>query len=128
MAKPETRTYTESEGQNINLISNGTKITGDIFTDGDIRVDGELKGNMRVKGRLVIGASGKIEGEISCKNIEISGMVKGKVNATDLLSMKASAKINGEIVAGKLSVEPGSMFTGNCTMGNQPENEPAKIK
>ncbi|NQU86135.1 MAG: polymer-forming cytoskeletal protein [Mariniphaga sp.] len=127
MAKTISRMNNESEGQNINLVSNGTKITGDIITEGDIRIDGELKGNIKAKGRLVVGANGKIEGEILCNNIEISGQVKGKINAKDLLSMKASSKISGEIITGKLSVEPGSVFTGNCIMGNQ-SDDPAKIK
>ena len=121
MAKTMTRSGNETEGQNINLVSSGTKITGDIFTEGDIRIDGELKGNIKAKGRLVVGANGRIEGEITCNNIEVSGEVKGKIKVTELLSMKASSKIQGEIVTGKLSVEPGSVFTGNCTMGNQPD-------
>ncbi|MBN2773848.1 MAG: polymer-forming cytoskeletal protein [Prolixibacteraceae bacterium] len=121
------RMNNEPQGQNINLISSGTKITGDIVAEGDIRIDGELKGNVKAKGRLVVGASGKIEGEIVCNNIEISGQVKGKIGAKELLSMKSSSKISGEIITGKLSVEPGSVFTGTCTMGNQAD-EPAKIK
>jgi len=127
MAKTVSRLNNDSETQNINLISKGTKITGDIASEGDIRIDGELKGNIIVKGRLVVGSSGKIDGEIACKNIEVSGEVKGKIKANELLSMKSVSKINGEIVTGKLSVEPGSVFTGTCTMGSQ-SNEPAKSK
>jgi cytoskeletal protein CcmA (bactofilin family) len=128
MAKPISRSYNESEGQSINIISNGTKITGDVSAEGDIRIDGELKGNIIAKGRLVVGSSGKIEGEISCKNIEVSGEVKGKITATELLTMKSMAKVYGDIMAGKLSVEPGSVFTGTCTMGSQANNANEKIK
>jgi cytoskeletal protein CcmA (bactofilin family) len=127
MAKPESRSYNEAEGQSINLISNGTKIVGDISTEGDIRIDGDLKGNIRAKGRLVVGASGKIEGDITCRNIEISGEVKGKIAVAELLAMRATSKIQGEIMTAKLSVEPGSVFSGTCTMGTQ-ANEPPKTK
>jgi cytoskeletal protein CcmA (bactofilin family) len=126
MSKPVTRSF-EPEGQKINLISSGTKITGDISAEGDIRIDGELKGNIRAKGRLVIGTSGKIEGEVTCNNIEVSGEVKGKIISDDLLSMKSTAKISGEIMTGKLSVEPGSLFTGTCMMGGK-SNDPNKSK
>lgn len=126
MSKPVSRPF-EPEGQKINLISSGTKITGNILAEGDIRIDGELKGNIQAKGRLVIGASGKIEGEIMCNNIEVSGEVKGKITTDELLSMKSTAKINGEIVAGKLAVEPGSVFIGNCSMGGK-TNDPSKPK
>lgn len=117
MAKQTTKPYSEDQGQSINIISNGTTIKGDISAKGDIRIDGELIGNIEAKGRLVIGSSGKVEGEINCNNIEVSGYIKGKITVPEMLNMKSTAKIYGEIIAGKLSVEPGSLFTGTCTMG-----------
>jgi len=117
----------ESQNQSINILSEGTKIKGDIIANGDIRIDGELIGNISAKGRLVIGPKGKIEGQIMCNNIEISGYVKGKVTASELINMKSTSQITGDIIAGKLSVEPGSMFSGSCVMnGTKPLNDPAK--
>ena len=120
-------TNSESISQSINIISEGTKIKGDVLANGDIRIDGELMGNISAKGRLVIGPKGRIEGQILCNNIEISGYVKGKITASELINMKSTSQIVGDIVAGKLSVEPGSMFSGSCIMnGTKPLNEPAK--
>jgi cytoskeletal protein CcmA (bactofilin family) len=122
-------TYSEPQGQSINIINEGTLIKGDVVAGGDIRIDGVLTGNIEAKGRLVIGPKGKVEGEIVCSNIEISGYIKGKINVSELLTMKASAQIFGDINAGKLAVEPGSVFTGTCTMGgSKPKDEPAKAK
>lgn len=123
MSKPVTKTLNEPETQLINIISKGTRIVGDIVSEGDLRFDGDLKGTIHAKGRLVIGAPGIINGEISCSNIEISGVVDGKITATDMLTMKETAKIHGEILVGKLAVEPGSVFTGNCKMDGQQRNE-----
>lgn len=124
MSKPLVKPYGESQSQSVNLISEGTKIKGDVLSNGDIRIDGELYGNIAVKGRLVIGPNGKIEGQINCGNIETSGYIKGKVTASELLSMKSSAQIQGDIVVGRLSVEPGSLFSGTCVMnGTQPVDE-----
>lgn len=122
--KMNQKPYPETPSQNINLISTGTKITGDIHSDGDIRIDGYLKGNIKSKGRLVIGSSGSIEGEILCTNIEVSGNFKGKISAAELLTLKSTAVVSGDIVATKLSVEPGSLFTGTCQMGPSPEKTP----
>jgi cytoskeletal protein CcmA (bactofilin family) len=116
MAK-QTTNYGENTSQSINIINEGTIIKGDIMANGDIRIDGELVGNIEAKGRLVIGPNGKVDGEINCNNIEVSGYIKGKVKVSEMLTMKASAKIYGDLVAGKLSVEPGSLFTGTCSMG-----------
>ena len=117
----------ESPNQSINIISEGTKIKGDIIANGDIRIDGELLGNISAKSKLVIGPNGKIEGQIICNNIEISGYIKGKVTASELINMKSTSQIVGDISAGKLSIEPGAVFSGSCVMnGPKPANEPEK--
>ena len=129
MAKQATKPYGEIQNQSINIISEGTVIKGDISSAGDIRIDGTLNGNIEAKGRLVIGPKGKVEGEVNCNNIEVSGYIKGKITVSELLNMKSSAKINGDIIAGKLSVEPGSLFTGTCTMGGEKtQHETPKTK
>lgn len=103
-------------GTAVNLISQGTEITGDVKSTGDIRIDGVLNGNMVTKGKVVIGATGRVKGEVECKNSEVSGLIDGKITVTQLLNLKASSKINGTIVTSKLSIEPGAVFTGNCAM------------
>jgi len=105
--------------QVINLIAKGTQLTGDLASDGDLRVDGEIIGNLETKGRLVIGASGRIEGDISCKSSEIAGTHKGKLFVAELLSLKASSNVTGDIVTGRLSIEPGAYFAGTCTMSDE---------
>ena len=115
--------YNENEmtSNNINLISQGTEITGDVICNGDLRIDGNLTGNISSKGKIVIGETGKIKGEISCKNSDISGFVEGKVTVNELLSIKTAARINGDITTSKLAIEPGARFTGYCEMSNEQE-------
>jgi cytoskeletal protein CcmA (bactofilin family) len=124
--KMSQKTPQESISQNINIISQGTKIAGDISAEGDIRIDGYLKGNIRSKGKLVIGGTGAVEGEIDCVIIEVSGKVKGKISASDLLTMKSTAMVSGEITTQKLAVEPGSLFSGTCRMGQTAEKAPVE--
>ncbi|HSY77320.1 MAG TPA: polymer-forming cytoskeletal protein, partial [Bacteroidia bacterium] len=70
------------------------------------------------QGKLVIGPTGKIDGDISCQNAEVHGVINGKITVTELLSLKASSKLLGDIVVGKLAIEPGAQFSGSCVMGN----------
>ena len=107
----------DSTATSINLIGNGTTITGDIKSNGDLRIDGTLKGNLSISGKLVVGSSGNIEGNVICQNADISGEIHGKVTVSELLSLKASAKLLGDIVTGKISIEPNATFTGTCNMG-----------
>ncbi len=111
----------------VNLISQGTEITGDIKSTGDIRIDGVLNGNLVTKGKVVIGPTGRIKGEVECKNSEVSGVIDGKISVTQLLNLKVSSKINGTIITNKLSIEPGAIFTGNCSMKDG-ENGGAPVK
>jgi len=106
----------ETENHTINLIGTGTTIDGNINSNGDIRIDGTLKGNLSTKGKVIVGDTGKISGEVNCKNFEVEGSVDGKVNVSDLLSLRSRSKILGDINTSKLAIEPGAIFTGKCDM------------
>lgn len=108
--------YIEQENHAINLIGVGTEIKGDIESTGDIRFDGILKGNLKTKGKVVIGSTGSVKGEITCKNSDIEGKVEGKINVQELLSLKANSVLLGDLVAKRLAIEPGARFTGYCNM------------
>ncbi len=106
----------EMENHTINLIGTGTIIEGNIVSNGDIRIDGNLKGNLTTKGKVIIGDTGKVSGEVNCKNFEVEGSVDGKVIVAELLSLRAKSKILGDIITSKLAIEPGAVFTGKCDM------------
>lgn len=106
----------ENSSNNINLIGYGTEIIGDIICSGDLRIDGMLNGNLTVKGKIVVGETGKIKGEVSCKNSDVSGTIDGKLTVAELLSLKSTSKVIGDISTSKLAIEPGSKFIGYCDM------------
>jgi len=109
--------YNNQSPERLNRIVEGTHIEGDIKSDSNIRIDGYLKGTITVKGRLVLGTTGKIDGNINCKNADLEGKLNGKIEVDELLSLKSTAKLQGEISTNKLSIEPGAIFSGNCKMG-----------
>lgn len=108
---------TESNASSINLIGAGTVVEGDIKSNGDLRIDGTVYGNIISKARVVVGATGVIEGDVSSQNADISGTIRGKTTISELLFLKSTARMNGDIVTGKLVVEVGATFTGSCNMG-----------
>jgi len=107
----------EPESPSINLIGTGTTIEGDIKSNGDIRIDGTLIGRINSKGKVVIGTTGKVEGEVHCQNADISGTLNAKITVSELLSLKSTAKLMGDIVTNRLAIEPGANFSGACSMG-----------
>jgi cytoskeletal protein CcmA (bactofilin family) len=110
------------DASSVNLIGSGTKIVGDISSAGDLRIDGNLNGNIVTSGKFVLGASGLVEGNITCANADLSGEVKGIVNVSEMLTLKNTARINGDIVTNRLTIEPGALFTGSCNMGAKVKN------
>ncbi|MBK9599532.1 MAG: polymer-forming cytoskeletal protein [Flavobacteriales bacterium] len=75
----------------INSIMEGTVIEGEVRSDSNVRIDGMVKGTINVRGRLIVGATGIVEGNVTCQSSDIEGTVKGKINCRDLLSLKATA-------------------------------------
>ncbi len=108
-----------------NIISPGTKVTGEIESDGDVRIDGTLSGKINAKGKVVIGKDGIVDGEIHCKNTDISGKVNANMEVKELTILKTTAVFTGDITTSKISIETGARFTGNCKMAGM---ETGKIK
>lgn len=101
----------------VNVIANGTQLEGNIVTNGDIRIDGIVKGNVISKAKVIVGRDGRVEGNITCANIEVEGHVNAEaLNVSNLISLKANANLVGNITAGKIAIEPGAEFSGNCKM------------
>lgn len=112
----------QSNTSAVNTICEGTQIVGDITTSGEIRIDGKLEGNLEAKGKVVLGPTGSVKGQISCKNCDIQGLLDGKIEVGQLLSLKSSAKVSGDIITHQLGIEPGATFNGNCKMNGQKTN------
>lgn len=103
----------------VNVIANGTQLEGNIVTNGDIRIDGLVKGNVISKAKIIVGRDGRVEGNLTCANIEVEGQVAAEsLNVSNLISLKATANLVGNIIAGKIAIEPGAQFSGNCKMQN----------
>lgn len=99
----------------INIIAKGTKITGDVEIDNDFRLDGEIDGNIISKAKVIIGEKGVLRGSLQCVNAEVIGKITGNITA-DSLSLWATAMIEGDVKTKFLTIEPGAVFNGTCSM------------
>ena len=100
----------------INILGPGAVVKGEIQVNGDFRIDGTLNGTIQCKGKIVVGTTGKIDGEIQCQNADFSGEVTATVKVSELLTLKETARFSGDITTGKLAIEPGAKFSGTCSM------------
>lgn len=99
------------------LISHGTILKGDISSNSDLRIDGTIIGNVQSSAKIVIGANGVVEGDITGNQADIVGKVSGNIRAKDLLQLRGECSVTGNLYAGKLQVEPTATFNGQCHMG-----------
>jgi len=98
------------------LIGSGTSLKGDITSSGDLRIDGTLVGNINCTSKIIIGANGVVEGDISGQTADIMGKVTGTIKVKELLQLKSNCQVNGNLHAAKLQIEPAANFNGQCHM------------
>jgi cytoskeletal protein CcmA (bactofilin family) len=98
------------------IISSGTTLKGDINSTGDIRIDGTLHGNIHCTSKVVIGANGVVEGDITGQQADIMGKINGTIKVKELLQLKGGSNVNGNIYAAKLHIETSANFNGQCHM------------
>ncbi|MDR2413747.1 MAG: polymer-forming cytoskeletal protein [Odoribacteraceae bacterium] len=104
----------------LNLLSEGTRIEGEISATNDIRVDGIIKGNIKTSGRVVIGPTAKIEGNIESPGVDLLGLMQGNIISSGLVSLRGNSTFTGNITTAQVSVEVGAIFNGECRI--VPEN------
>jgi len=113
---------TPSGSNSLNSLVKGTTIEGTVRSESDIRIDGTIKGKLFCEAKIIIGPTGKVEGEINCSNAVIEGGFDGTIQVKDTLLIKEKAIITGDVTTDKLIVSSGAVFNVNCNMGGTPKS------
>ncbi|MCB9283753.1 MAG: polymer-forming cytoskeletal protein [Lewinellaceae bacterium] len=127
----KTATGTPGTSHSFNNLVQGTVVEGDIQSKSDIRIDGQIKGSLKCEAKVIVGPTGGIEGEVTCKSAVVEGRFQGTLVVEDLLTIKETANVNGHIRYGKLVVQPGAVLVGDLRMNGasgtpvKPENKVA---
>ena len=117
-----------TNGNGTTLIGAGTTLKGDISSNSDLRIDGKVIGNIHSSAKVVIGANGVVEGDISGNQADIIGKVTGNIKAKDLIQLRGDSTVTGNLYAEKLQVEPSATFNGQCHMGTTKSAELSKVE
>ncbi len=108
---------TTNQSPSVNIISEGTKLKGNIHSASDIRISGSVHGEATSKGKLIITENGTIKGNVSSSDADVAGKVEGDVRVNSKLVLRQSAVIDGNIYTKTLIVEEGAQINGTCKMG-----------
>ncbi|MEX2601406.1 MAG: polymer-forming cytoskeletal protein [Balneolaceae bacterium] len=102
----------------LNMISEGTRLKGDLNSQNDIRIAGRLTGEAVSKGKIILTSSGKIEGNIKAKDADIAGKLEGELFINGKLTLRQTAVIDGNIHTKTLLVEEGAQINGSFKMSS----------
>jgi cytoskeletal protein CcmA (bactofilin family) len=128
--KSSTRVNGESNHNQpvINIISDGTVITGKIVTENDFRISGKIIGELDVKGKCIVTQSGHISGDLRAHDADISGKTDGNIVIGNKLYLRHSAHVTGDIHTKTLLIEEGAIFEGVCHMSGNPLKDKKSVQ
>ncbi len=98
------------------IIEDDITFTGDIKMKKPFMIRGKIKGRIEAQSDLVIDTNAVVEADILASRVLIRGNVTGNVRGDKLVFVTSSGTLNGDIMSEKVVLEPGSTFTGKCSM------------
>ena len=99
------------------FIGSEASIEGTIEFNGSIRVDGNVKGKITSNGgTVIVGEKASVDAEIFVGIAIIMGEVNGTIEAKDRIEVYPPGRVGGNIQSPVISIEPGGILNGNCTM------------
>lgn len=103
-----------------------TVMASDISFSGTIRftkpfmIKGKMNGNIEATSDLLIDTDAEVNADIVADRVLVRGKVQGNIIGKKLVYVTSSGSVNGDITSGQVVLEPGSSFTGKCSMtGNE---------
>jgi cytoskeletal protein CcmA (bactofilin family) len=103
-------------GNALSFVGREVSIHGNVTGQGDLHIDGAVDGDINC-GVLIIGASGRVKGNVTAKRATIAGMIDGTVTAETLIVEK-TATVTGDLSYNSVSIETGAQVDGRLTQRN----------
>ncbi|NTV79554.1 MAG: polymer-forming cytoskeletal protein [Clostridiales bacterium] len=98
------------------IVGAKTVFEGTMTTEETTRIEGTVNGNIIAEGTLIIGQTGKVNGDITAQCILIAGEVSGNLFASSKIEAAASGRIYGNIKTKSLVIDEKAVFQGKCEM------------
>ena len=99
-----------------------TVMASDISFTGTIRfakpfmIKGKMSGKIEATSDLFIDTAAEVNALIKADRVLVRGKVQGNIRGEKLVYVTSSGSVNGDIVSAQVVLEPGSNFSGKCSM------------
>ncbi len=126
--KPKDAKATEAlERSEVNAFMGAeTFFEGKLTFTGAVRLDGRFKGVIRSDDTLIVGETGRIDGELHVGITIIQGEVVGNVYGKERVELHHPGRMIGNITAPVVIMDEGAIFEGNCKMKKKEEKKEKK--
>ena len=99
-------------------IGEDLQITGNVSSKGEIHLDGEVIGDVSCVA-LVLGESGKLEGNVIADDVVIRGRLVGSIRALRV-TLQAMSHVEGDVYHQSIALEQGAFFEGRSCRSDDP--------
>ncbi|EGK05239.1 bactofilin family protein [Dysgonomonas mossii] len=107
----------------ISVISEHSVIHGSIDNAKAIRIEGMIIGDIRQADTVLVGETGRIQGNVTTKKLIVFGHIEGDILASESVSIRSSGQITGKLMTHSLNLDHGAIYDGEIIMGpSSPEN------
>jgi len=97
------------------------RLIGELHIDGDVRLGGTVQGEIHATGDVEVDDDAKVNASLAGGDINIRGHVSGPVTARKRLVVARSGSLTGDVRVARLVIQDGATFSGNVSMGPQPD-------
>jgi len=109
------------ESAGVAMIGETVKIHGDLNGKEDLVINGTVEGTVDFRENNVsVGANGKVNANITARNITIAGELKGELRGSEQVTIKPTGRVTGDIRAPRVVLNDGCQFKGLVDMEDKP--------
>ena len=98
-------------------IAPNTVVSGRISGDGELSVRGHVDGDIELSDQLTIADEGRVDGNVSAREIVVEGTIQGTITAEQRVVLTASARAVADIEAPQVQMDDGAQLRGELTIG-----------
>lgn len=93
------------------MIGEGVTVSGKFIVPGRAVINGSLDGDLQAE-ELLVGAQGKIVGNVRVRRADVFGEVHDTLLASEHLIIRTSGRVNGNASYGEIEIERGGLVQG----------------
>lgn len=98
------------------VLATDINFKGNIQFERPCMIKGKITGSINTTSDLVIDSCAVINADIKVSRAVIKGTVAGNITGTKDVFVTSTGSLIGDVECGQLVLEPGSNFSGHCTM------------